>query len=179
MRVIAGTAKGRKLRSTSSARPMTDQIREALFSTLGDISGMRFLDLYAGSGAVGVEALSRGAAMVTFVENDRVAIDDIEHNLDVTGQAERAEVVHADVERYVSRRGRQYGVVVVDPPFGIGLPSRVISSVAESDLAGPSTTVVVRVSSRQEANLPPGYEMISRRRYGDSTILYLTPSGSG
>ena len=100
MRVIAGTAKGRTLRSprTQDTRPITDRAKESLFSILGSrIPGRRFLDLFAGTGGVGIEALSRGAAHATFVERTAGALADIRHNLDATHLAASAEVRSVDV----------------------------------------------------------------------------------
>ena len=104
MRVIAGSAKGRILRPprTSATRPITDRAKESLFNILTPrIGGQRFLDLFAGTGSVGIEALSRGAAHATFVERSGPALAGIRHNLDVTGLAARAEVAGRDVFGYL------------------------------------------------------------------------------
>ena len=105
MRVIAGEAKGRKLAGLRSGtlRPTTDRVREALFSTLGpDVAGARVLDLYAGSGALGIEALSRGASLAVFVDRDPEAVGAVEANLHLTKLADRAQVVRQTAERFVA-----------------------------------------------------------------------------
>src|SRR5919109_1817758 len=103
MRVIAGTAKGRRLKSpVSGTRPMTDRMKESLFSALGDVGGLKVLDLYAGSGSLGLEALSRGAAAALFVESGREAILKLEENIATTGFGGRAAVKWADVRQTIS-----------------------------------------------------------------------------
>ena len=118
MRVIAGSAKGRRLRSPRGrdTRPMASRAREALFSSLGDaVVGARVLDLFAGSGSLGIEALSRGAAAATFVEKAKPALDSLRANLDATGFA--GEVIAGDVGAVVARLDGAFDLVFVDPPF--------------------------------------------------------------
>ncbi|HEX7265873.1 MAG TPA: 16S rRNA (guanine(966)-N(2))-methyltransferase RsmD [Streptosporangiaceae bacterium] len=129
MRVIAGTAKGRILRSprTRDTRPITDRAKESLFGILGDrIPGSRFLDLFAGTGGVGIEALSRGCAHATFVERSAGAVAVIRHNLAVTYLAAGAEVVAADVFRYLRGDPAPFGVIFVAPPQWLGLWPRAV-----------------------------------------------------
>src|SRR2546429_8041524 len=129
MRVIAGTAKGRILRSPRSrdTRPITDRAKESLFGILGDrIPGSRFLDLFAGTGGVGIEALSRGCAHATFVERSAGAVAVIRHNLAVTQLAASAEVVAADVFRYLRGDTAPFDVVFVAPPQWLGLWPRAV-----------------------------------------------------
>jgi len=126
MRIIAGLAKGRQLRSLKglALRPTSDRMRESLFAMLGTrMEGARLLDLYAGVGTVGLEALSRGAAEVVFVESHWPAARLIEENARLCGFTEEAEVVHAQVERGLARlrrQGRQFNFIFVDPPYGRG-----------------------------------------------------------
>jgi 16S rRNA (guanine(966)-N(2))-methyltransferase RsmD len=129
MRVMAGTAKGRILRSPRSrdTRPITDRAKESLFGILGDrIPGSRFLDLFAGTGGVGIEALSRGCAHATFVERSAGAVAVIRHNLAVTHLAAGAEVVAADVFRYLRGDTAPFGVIFVAPPQWLGLWPRAV-----------------------------------------------------
>jgi len=121
MRIIAGKAKGRQLYSVPGpgTRPMTNRAKAALFSILGtDIRGARFLDLFAGTGQVGIEALSRGAAQATFVELDAAALRTIQKNLRLTGLGERAQIVRADVFKYLqnSTPPEPYDYVFLAPP---------------------------------------------------------------
>ena len=129
MRVIAGTAKGRTLRSprTRDTRPITDRAKESLFSILGPrIPGSSFLDLFAGTGGVGIEALSRGAAHATFVERAASALADIRHNLGATHLAANAEVIAADVFAYLRGDPAPFDVIFVAPPQWRGLWTRTV-----------------------------------------------------
>jgi 16S rRNA (guanine(966)-N(2))-methyltransferase RsmD len=124
MRVIAGKAKGRRLRSVPGhgTRPITARAKQALFNILGtDVIGSRFLDLFAGTGGVGIEALSRGADEVIFVERGRVALRTIRTNLDHTGLAQAAQVERADVLEYLARLSIPFDYVYVAPPQYKGL----------------------------------------------------------
>lgn len=130
MRVIAGSAKGRVLRPprTSATRPITDRAKESLFSILAPrIPGARFLDLFAGTGSVGIEALSRGAAHATFVERSGPALAAIRHNLDLTGLAARAEVAARDVFAYLRDAPVPFDVIFVAPPQWRGLWPRAVA----------------------------------------------------
>jgi 16S rRNA (guanine966-N2)-methyltransferase len=130
MRVIAGSAKGRPLRSPrgGGTRPITDRAKESLFGILTPrLPGARFLDLFAGTGGVGIEALSRGCAHATFVERSREALAGIRHNLDVTGLADRAEVAGRDVFAFLAGPPAAYDVIFVAPPQWQGLWTRTVS----------------------------------------------------
>lgn len=184
MRVIAGTAKGRPLRldRKTSVRPTSDRLKEAMFSTLGPLAGdSRVLDLFAGSGALGIEALSRGAALATFVESDRGAVGMIRANLEATGFSDRAEVLHQRAEQFLaSRSAGRFDLVLMDPPYASGIPGSVLSGLLESGRLTEDARVVVEVSSRLPAiEVPPGYVVQQERRYGDSTLIYLTLEQGG
>jgi 16S rRNA (guanine(966)-N(2))-methyltransferase RsmD len=128
--VIAGSAKGRILRPprTSATRPITDRAKESLFSILAPrIPGRCFLDLFAGTGSVGIEALSRGAARATFVERSWPALAGIQHNLELTGLAARAEVVGRDVFGYLREPPAPFDVIFVAPPQWRGLWPRAVA----------------------------------------------------
>jgi 16S rRNA (guanine966-N2)-methyltransferase len=130
VRVIAGSAKGRVLRPprTSATRPITDRAKESLFAILAPrIPGRRFLDLFAGTGSVGIEALSRGAAHATFVERSGPALAGIRHNLELTGLAARAEVAGRDVFAYLRDRPAPFDVIFVAPPQWRGLWPRAVA----------------------------------------------------
>jgi 16S rRNA (guanine966-N2)-methyltransferase len=153
LRLIAGSYKGRKLHSPegSSTRPTSARVREALFSMLGDVSGLAVLDLFAGSGALGLEAISRGAGPATFIDSDKKATDCIRKNLDLVGA--EGVVIESDWNNALGRLagdGARFDLVFVDPPYsqadtlGSQLAARIsaVSSpgaliVAESDRANP------------------------------------------
>jgi 16S rRNA (guanine966-N2)-methyltransferase len=180
VRVIAGAAKGRQLKldRRSSVRPTSDKLREALFSTLGSsVRERRVLDLYAGTGALGIEALSRGAASATFVDSDRSAIGMIRANLEFTGLSERAEVVHRTAERFVAGGGGPFDLILMDPPYAAGIPYGVLKGLLHHEMLASDATLVLEVSSRlSEPEIPAGYRVEQHRRYGDSALLYLASS---
>ncbi len=129
VRVIAGTAKGRRLRPppAGGTRPITDRAKESLFAILAPrIPGQRFLDLFAGTGSVGIEALSRGGAHATFVERSPRACANIRQNLEITGLSSRADVVTRDVFGYLREPPEPFGVIFVGPPQWRGLWTRAI-----------------------------------------------------
>lgn len=155
---------------------MTDQIRAGMFSSLGErIRGARVLDLYAGSGAIGIEALSRGADHVTFVERDPGAESTIRRNLELTGFDERADVVGTEVEDFIARKaGKQFDLVMVDPPFDAGVNPKILRGLVEGEFLDVGATIVVRTSSRSPDLEPTaGLQVGRNRRYGDSTVWYL------
>ena len=177
MRVIAGEAKGRKLKAAPGhgVRPMTDQIREALFSSLGDqVRAATFLDLYAGSGAIGIEALSRGAAEALFVERDPEVAKVIRENLEITGLSASARVVVDDVHNFVGRPpDAPFDLVMVDPPFATGLPSVVLAELRTYRFLTDESLVILRLSSKTTDRPGDDWSFDRERRYGDSTLLYL------
>ncbi|HWT23641.1 MAG TPA: 16S rRNA (guanine(966)-N(2))-methyltransferase RsmD [Solirubrobacteraceae bacterium] len=172
MRVIAGRHGGRRLQAPpgDATRPTSDRVREALFSVLGArVEGARVLDLFAGSGALGIEALSRGAAAATFVDVAPAAIRVITANLASLG--EEAEVVRADALRWLrgaSRRARQYDLVLLDPPYrrAATLGPALGEALAPVLAAG---ALVVAESDRR-APLELEIPIIDDRRYGDTRI---------
>lgn len=181
MRVIAGEAKGRKLRSVHSAqvRPSGDRVKEALFSSLGQrVVGSHVLDLYAGSGALGIEALSRGASHAVFVENDRKALEMIELNLDATGLRDRAEISAKDAMRFAREwpePGGAFDLVLIDPPYVLGLPSDVIETLESRGLLSNEPVIVCEASSRKLPLEPPiGFAVEAEKRYGDSALVFLS-----
>jgi 16S rRNA (guanine966-N2)-methyltransferase len=168
MRIVAGEFKGRRLRMPRGAptRPTADRVREALFSMLGDVGGARVLDLYAGSGALGIEALSRGAASAVFVERDPRAAAAIQANLDAIGA--RAEVSRQDALAFVRRDRRSYDLVFCDPPYDSG--PRIAGRLAESlpALLSKDARIVTESDKRNPIELP--FPLLRERTYGDTRI---------
>ena len=156
MRVIAGSARSLKLVTIDSmdTRPTTDRIKETLFNMLSnDIPGCRFLDVFSGSGAIGIEALSRGAAMAVFVENSRKAVECINKNLAFTKLADRAQVLSADAVQAVGmleRQGQAFDVIFMDPPYNHALEREVLYALAATELVGEDTLIVVESSLETE-----------------------------
>ena len=172
MRVIAGQYGGRRLQAPpgEATRPTSDRVREALFSVLGPrVQDARVLDLFAGSGALGIEALSRGAAEATFVDSAPAAIRAVRANLTAIGA--EAEVRRADVRRFLgsaSAAGREYDLVFLDPPYRLaGRLGGELAAALPAVLA-PGATVVAESDRRHELEL--GLPILDERRYGDTLI---------
>lgn len=124
MRVITGTARGRKLITLEGddVRPTTDKVKESLFNIIQfDVEGASFLDLFAGSGQIGIEALSRGARQVVFVDKSKKSIDVIRQNLKTTGFEKNAVVLSSDSIAFLQRRAEKYDIAFLDPPYSTGL----------------------------------------------------------
>lgn len=167
MRVIAGAAKGRRLRvpKRKGVRPTSEYLREALFDILGSsVRGVHFLDLYAGSGAVGIEALSRGAAEVIFLEQDPTCLQVLRENVEMTGLRKRR-VVAGDVLRALprlARQGESFDIIFLDPPYGTDLAIRTLDVLASGDLLRPSGVVIVEHFAKEP--LPQRIGMLYRTR---------------
>jgi 16S rRNA (guanine(966)-N(2))-methyltransferase RsmD len=175
MRVIAGTARGIPLTAPRdrATRPITDRVKETLFAILGDrVVDARVLDLYAGSGAIGIEALSRGAAACTFVERDREALNVLRRNLERTRLTAAATVVGGDVLRFLDAPpAHRYDLVVLDPPYA----ERAILAPLERLeplLVGPAM-VVVKHFWRTAPAEPAGLRAVRRRRFGETALTFM------
>jgi 16S rRNA (guanine966-N2)-methyltransferase len=173
MRVVAGTARGRNLVTPPGARtrPTTDRVREAVFNALwsrGAVDGARVVDLFAGSGALGVEALSRGAAHVTFVDRDRPARHAIRRNVDTCGFGDRATVVAATVERWLADLGDDvhFDLAFCDPPYAFDGWVDLLASV-------PADLVVVEAAG--PVALPDGWSLARESRYGGTWVGFVEP----
>jgi 16S rRNA (guanine966-N2)-methyltransferase len=171
MRVVAGTARGRTLVAPpgSRTRPTTDRVREAIFNALasrGGVEGARVLDLFAGSGALGVEALSRGAAHATFVDRDHQARRAIARNLAACGFEDRATVVPVPVERWLGAlaAGDRYDLAFCDPPYAYDGWDALLAAL-------PAALAVVE-SDRAVAP-PAGWELVREARYGGTWVGFV------
>lgn len=180
MRVIAGALRGRPLRAPrgTRTRPTADRVRQALFSILGDVQGARVVDLYAGSGALGIEALSRGAAHAVFVESSRAALDTIRDNLRTLGLERQASVLPLRVERAaqgLEQRG-PYDLVLCDPPWPeLDRALLALGRVLRPALLAPGARVVLEHPAQRPVELPTslGLECSTTRRWGDSAVTVL------
>jgi 16S rRNA (guanine966-N2)-methyltransferase len=183
MRVIAGSARSLRLECPQSLqiRPTTDMMRESLFNSLGpDIAGKPFCDLYAGCGAVGIEALSRGARPVVLVEKDRRCLKAIERNLANTDLAEAAVVVAGDVLAVyagVAAKQGPFEVVFADPPYGYDRLSDLARRLAlRGEGVAAGGVVVIQHSSTQE--LPDAPRPVREKSFGDSVLSFFEPVGA-
>jgi 16S rRNA (guanine966-N2)-methyltransferase len=172
MRVIAGTRKGHKLAAPHGldTRPTSDRVRENIFNLIGPLDGARVLDLFAGSGALGIEALSRGAASAVFVEHDSEALRAIERNLDhlrLTG----ARIVRADVLRTIAEEataGAKYDLVLVDPPYGMLTEIQPRLARHLPSLLAANGLVVLETDARTQPELP--LPIRTTRKYGQTRV---------
>ncbi|MCH8815319.1 MAG: RsmD family RNA methyltransferase [Chloroflexi bacterium] len=183
MRVIAGSVKGRRLKGppersrrgkASVTRPSSDLLRESLFSTLDAMGAdfSRVLDLYAGSGALGIEALSRGGGTCDFVERQSAACRLIAENLGLTGFESEADVLCMPVEKALGKLGGPYTLVLADPPYADDATPAVMVSLAESHLVETGETVIaLEHSAREEPRAALGsFSLVKSRRHGDSAV---------
>jgi 16S rRNA (guanine966-N2)-methyltransferase len=182
VRIVAGSRKGARIFAPKGrdTRPTADRVREAAFNLIGPVDGARVADLYAGSGAMGLEALSRGAARVVFVETDRRAVETIERNLDklrLTG----AEIAREPAERRLAAdasAGRRYDLVLIDPPYRMLAPALASLAPHLPAVLEPGGLVVVESDAREEPELP--LPIRTSRRYGSSRLtLFEAPRVEG
>ena len=176
MRVVAGSRGGRVLTAPRgrATRPTSDRVREAVFSILGDIAGAAVLDLYAGSGALAIEALSRGAASATLVDSAHAAVAAIRGNLRALGL--EAEVRRMDARTFLraaSRSAPQYDLVFLDPPYRHASELGIELSAALAPVLAPGARVVAE--SDRRAPLKLDLPLLDERRYGDTLILIHGP----
>jgi 16S rRNA (guanine(966)-N(2))-methyltransferase RsmD len=182
MRVISGTARGKTLRSPANRaiRPTTDRIKEALFSILysmaGPLDGMTVLDLFAGSGALGIEAMSRGAAHCLFVDSSRDACRLIDMNLAATGLADRSSVwcmPAAKALTTLAATGRSHDLIFLDPPYGTEELTPCLWAISDGAGVSESALLVVETSSRDEMICTFDNLVLSdRRRYGTTALSF-------
>lgn len=172
MRIVAGSRKGARILAPRGldTRPTGDRVREAVFNLVGPVDGADVLDLYAGSGAMGLEALSRGAARATFVESDREAAETIVRNLDKL-RLEGAVVLREDALRKLAAdaaSGRRYDLVLIDPPYT--MIARILPALASylPAVVSPAGVVVVESGAREEPELPLARR--TSRRYGSTRV---------
>ncbi|MEW6355613.1 MAG: 16S rRNA (guanine(966)-N(2))-methyltransferase RsmD [Planctomycetota bacterium] len=187
MRVIGGAARGMKLHSPkgTEVRPMLDRVKEALFNILADrFAGASVLDLFAGTGSLGIEALSRGAEHVVFVERDRVCVESIERNLEHTRFQDRADIIRHDALRSLPRiqkLERAFDIVFIDPPYAMTATQaamqpleRTLKAMDEKDLFAPEAVLMIHHGRRVfvlSPDLP--FEIFDERWYGTSGLALL------
>ncbi len=172
MRIIAGAARSRRLVGPPgrTTRPMTDRVRESMFSSIAAwLPDSVVMDLYAGSGSLGLEALSRGAAEVTFVERDRAALTALRKNIDTVGLG--GTVVAGDVDTFISRATGPVDVAFVDPPYAVALPS-VVETLANLSplLAADGIAIVHRRSGEEPPTAIGDLVLVDERKYGSAVL---------
>ena len=185
VRIVAGRFRGKRLSAPGSQgggkahlRPTSDRVREALFNALehGDyppIEGARVLDLFAGTGALGFEALSRGAARAVFIDDGPAARGLIRENIEALGVIGQTKLWRRDATRLGPCRGEPYGLIFADPPYGKGLGEAALASARDGGWIAPGAVVVLEEQADADIHPPAGLELADRRTYGDTQILIL------
>lgn len=180
MRIIGGTAKGRRiyLPKGCGIRPTSDRIKETLFNILQPIEGKAFLEVFAGSGNMGIEALSRGASRVVLIEKDFALAKAIRKNIDTFGFGEHSETLAMEVKRGVRllcARGEQFDIVFADPPYEINLVEMTLQYLKDGRLLLPDGIIAIQHSMRETCpnTLADQYVLTAQRRCGDTTLSFL------
>jgi len=182
MRIIAGTHRGRRLEAPpdEKIRPTADRVREALFSILAHrldgFAGKRILDAFAGSGALGLEALSRGADSATFLDGDRKALALCRRNAEALELSDRANFLLADATSPPLAAGA-CDLILLDPPYGQGLGEKALAALAEAGWVGPAALAVIEADRSHPEAAPAGFTALDSRDYGRTRILLLARSG--
>ena len=181
MRIVAGQFRGRPLAAPEGAhtRPTSDRVREAVFNVLEhgiagfSLAGLRVLDLFAGSGALGLEALSRGAAFCLFVEEDAAARGLIRRNIETLGLTGVTKVFRRDAADLGAAGNRGgFGLTFLDPPYERGLGERALASAAAGGWLAAGAVAVIEESRRATVALPPGFSALDQRTWGDTQVLF-------
>ncbi len=180
MRITGGEARGRTINfpSGSKERPTSDFLRETLFNLLGTVQEKSFLDIFAGSGSVGMEALSRGAKQAFFIEKNKKIAAVLQKNANECGYASRCSVMGLDVAaglRRLSDAGTTFDIVFADPPYNRGLVAQTIKLLRKNSVFHENSVIVIQHSIRENITSPEGEINIIRdqRRYGDNALTFL------
>ncbi len=182
MRVVAGRHRGRRIEAPPgrAVRPTSDRVRESVFNILvhgalvpGGLAGARVVDLFAGTGAMGLEALSRGAAHVVFVERDPAAVRVLQRNLAALKEDARATVLLRDATKPGGRVGLPATLAFLDPPYGKGLAGPALEALLAGAWLAEAALAVVELGPRDGFAPPPGFAEVDRRRYGTTVVVFL------
>ena len=181
MRIVAGKHRGAKLTAPEGLeiRPTSERAREALFSILEGgrfpltLRGARVLDLFAGTGALGLEALSRGAAQVVFVESGAAALEALRANIAKLRAAGIVQIRETDATRFLERTPVPADLVLMDPPYGSGLWVEALDTIGRGGWVGPDTVIAVEVGKKETVSAPAGYVLADDRRYGAARLILL------
>ncbi len=181
MRIISGSAKGLRLTAPkgTKTRPALDQVKESIFNILFDVSDMSVLDLFAGSGSIGIEALSRGARRAVFVDEWRDAVAVIKKNLLHCHLDEHAIIIKSPVDRAIKnleRRSEEFDLIFVDPPYQKDLVRPSLQSLSMSGIARKNSIIVVEHHPKEPIGEIDGLRLTDNRKYGQTLITFLQPA---
>jgi 16S rRNA (guanine966-N2)-methyltransferase len=178
VRIIGGELRGRRLLAPigGKIRPTSDRVREAIFDILGPAWNFpRVLDLFAGTGALGIEAVSRGAGEVVFVEQGKDALTVLKGNLKALGLKSRAWTLPVTAKRGIAilaEKGLAFNLILIDPPYGKDLVRKTLEEIARGCILAPAGVIVAEHSSRDEIIPPASLALSQQRRYGDTTVSF-------
>jgi len=178
LKIVGGAAKGRKLRGpkTDQIRPATSRVRKSIFDILGDLSGRHILDLFAGTGSMGLEALSRGAESVSFVDSGQAAISLLFKNLEAIGFRERSRVLKKNASAAVellSKKGLRFDIIFLDPPYDRGLVDATLRKINRFPLLADDGLIVCEHSPRELPTFLDGLQKEDFRKYGQTLVSFL------
>ncbi len=181
MRVISGSARSLKLKTIegNGTRPTTDRIKETLFNMINDrMYDCRFLDLFSGSGAIGIEALSRGAREAVFVENNKKAVSCIKENLKFTKLIDRAQIIERNAESAVAGLSGRFDVIFMDPPYDNEYEKKMLELISKSDIADRDTLIIVEASldTKMDYLNEYGYDIVKEKTYKTNKHIFIQKS---
>ncbi len=176
MRVIAGDARGRKLKSGKGlkARPTSDRVKEALFNIISEyVIDADFLDLFAGFGGIGIEALSRSAKQVVFVEQDSKHVQIIKENINLVNFEDKAKVIRGDVLKILAAIDQNFDIIYLDPPYQAGLYEGVLSLILEQDLIKKNGIIICEHDTNLPPQIPDSLEVLKCKSYGSISLTFI------
>lgn len=181
MRIIGGISKGRKLvrPKDQAIRPTSDRVKESLFNIIQKkLEGKTVLDLYAGTGNLGIEALSRGAKKTIFVEKERQALKILRRNLDLFHLKGRSEIIPKDVNQAIgilSHRGESFDLILMDPPYQKGLVQKTLGRLHSHPIHHQDSLLIIEHDRREPIRNPTQWNLVQERRIGDTMLSFFTP----
>jgi 16S rRNA (guanine966-N2)-methyltransferase len=183
MRIVVGRFRGMTIEAPRGllSRPPLAVIRESIFNIIGPtLAGKSVLDLFAGSGSLGIEALSRGAARAAFVDSSKRAVDMIGRNTTKLGIREACDIIRDDAVGYVRKHdGSPFDLIFVDPPFLSGKVAATLVALQGSDAVYEGATVVARAHWREDLPLPETYALVKKRKFGESVVFFMSVGAGG
>ena len=180
MRVISGTHKGRRLVAPKglATRPTADKVKEAVFSIIAPyLHDAIFLDLFAGSGAIGIEALSQGAQKCIFIDKSRQAIEAVYSNLHATGFADFSVVHNTYAERFLKKTNLKFDIIFIDPPYAMNIAA-VLGIIAEHNILADDGIIVLEQDAKTKLEQHENYRIVKEKRYGASAVTVLEKDDS-
>jgi 16S rRNA (guanine(966)-N(2))-methyltransferase RsmD len=178
VRIIAGTAKGRRLATPTGShiRPVLDQVKESIFNILYSVENLDVLDLFAGTGSIGLEAISRGAASVMFVDSDREAVKLLHENIRKCSFENQCRVIPKHINsalKMLEKSGRKFDLIFIDPPYLKDLVNPTIRQVFETGLLNDGGTIIIEHHPKEPIeNLPNGLKISDERKYGQTLMTF-------